>query len=292
MKNRKLYIAVIAILLIVIAAENAWLIAGRRYPVSPQDEWDFDIDAEISAGFETALRDGSIEVWFQPIVDPATGEMVGAEALSRWRDGDGFISPSVFVSVLESTGQVTELDRNVLIKACEFQLGRLEAGKALFPISVNMSVASAMQDGIVDEYRDTLMQYSLPADCINIEVTESLDSDTDTIPAVVSDLREAGFRVEIDDFGAGYAAYSNLALITYDLLKIDKSLIDAIGTEKGDLLVRDLIGLAEDLGMKVIAEGVETEAQADYLRSLGCFGIQGYYYSKPLPALEFTEFLN
>ena len=293
MNRVKLQRIIILILCIVVLVETIWLLRETvRRSDEPKENWDFAIDTELSEKFGKALSDGSIEVWFQPIVSPYSREVVGAEALSRWRDGEDFISPAVFVPTLEESGQIRELDRHVFMTACEFQKERSEAGMELFPISVNLSVVSSMWEGIVSEYVDIFNATGLPAGCINIEVTESLDADREVLSGVVRDFQAAGFLVEIDDFGAGYAAYVNLAVIPYDVLKIDKSLIDEIGSDRGNRLIIDLIRLAKDFDMRTIAEGVETAEQVNYLQTAGCDAIQGYYYSRPLPPYDFADYLK
>ena len=293
-KKRNIVLCIIAsVLAIVVVIQSIWIVQnwiitnGRD-----KEQWDFAVDKDIEENFEPALSDGRIEVWFQPIADSETGETVGAEGLSRWRDGDGFISPSVFVPTLEATGQIKELDFNVFNEACRFQKKRLEEGNDLFPISVNLSVQSVMSSDIVSEYVEAYEEYGLPDGCINIEVTESIDGDVETVSDLVKEFHHAGFLVEIDDFGAGYAAYSNLVTIFYDILKLDKSLIDGIGTERGDNLVTSIIQMANSLGMKTIAEGAETKEQVEFLYGAGCDAIQGYYYSKPLPQDEFIEYIT
>ncbi len=293
MKRIVVYRVCIIILLSALAAETSWIAYKDRQSSGTQtEEWDFDVDTELSGKFEDALENGSIEVWFQPIVDAGSGETAGAEALSRWRDGDGFVSPGVFVPVLEETGQVAALDRNAFSQACRFQKERLDAGEELFPISVNLSVVTLMREETVSEYRELYEATGLPEGCIHIEVTESLDSDKEQLVKVADGFHEAGYKVEIDDFGAGYAALGNLAVIPYDILKIDKSLVDAIGSDRGDTLIRDVLGMAEDFGMAVTAEGVETQEQAAFLRDAGCDALQGYYYAKPMPEAEFIDYLG
>lgn len=287
----RIYRILTLILAVIVLAETAWIFANRQTSAG-QENWDFEVDSELAGKFDDALADGSIEVWFQPITDSQTGKTTGAEALSRWKDNDKYISPSVFVSVLEETGQVVQLDQNVFEKAIAFQKERMAAGEELFPISVNLSVVSTMQEGVVPKYAEIFRNSGLPDHTINIEVTETLDSDRKVLAEVVKDFRASGFLVEIDDFGAGYAAVSNLAVIPYDILKLDKSLIDEIGTERGETLLKDVIGMAKNLDMRIIAEGVETAEQVEFLRDAGCDGIQGYYYSKPLPPAEFTEYLK
>lgn len=293
MKRITLYRICIIILLAALIVETGWILNGKRIGREAQtEEWDFEIDTELSEKFESALEDGSIEVWFQPIVDAKTEKTAGAEALSKWKDGDGYISAGVFIPVLEETGQVAELDKNALRQACRLQKERLDAGLDLFPISVNLSVVTLMREETVSEYKEIFESFQIPEGCINVEVTESLDSDKEQLAKVVDGFHEAGFAVEIDDFGSGYAAYGNLAVIPYDILKIDKSVVDEIGSERGNILVRELLALAADLGMSVTAEGVETKEQAEFLRDAGCDAIQGFYYAKSMPEADFLSYLG
>lgn len=293
MKQLRLYKYIILILAIAVLAETAWILRERGGKAGrPEENWDFAIDTELSDDFDKALSDGRIEVWYQPVTDPASNQIVGAEALSRWKDGDSFVSPSVFIPALEETGQIRELDRNVFMTVCAFQKERVEAGSELFPVSVNLSVVSSMQEGIVSEYGEILKAAGLPSGCVSIEVTESLDTDKETMAEVVKAFQSAGFPVAIDDFGAGYASYANLALIPYDILKIDKSLIDEIGTDRGNRLIRHLLRMTNEFSMATVAEGVETAAQAEYLKAAGCGAIQGYFYSPPLRPNEFTDYVK
>ncbi len=259
---------------------------------SETDDMDFAYDLELSEQFPEALENGEIQVWFQPIIDPATGEVCGTEALSRWIRGEEFISPSVFVMTLEATGQVVDLDRHVFETVCQLQKKRLAGGERIFPISVNLSPISAMQEDAAETYAAIFQEAGIPDGCVRVEVTESLEMDGETLAAVVEAFHGKGFPVEIDDFGAGYASYANLVGTDYDVLKIDKSLTDGIGSPDGELVLDSLITLAHSLEMEVIAEGVETENQVAYLRENGCDAIQGYYYSKPLPPDDYAAFLD
>lgn len=168
----------------------------------------------------------------------------------------------------------------------------MEKGEELFPITVNLSVLSLMKEDIVEEYAAYYKESGLDQGLVNIEVTESLDTDKKILIDVVKGFQEAGFHVEIDDFGAGYASYENLSVVPYDVIKFDKSLIDQIENEKGKRILSDLIAMAKDFGMTTIAEGVETQAQMELLKEMEIDGIQGYYYSRPLPQNEFESFIE
>ncbi len=294
-RKERTYQIIIAILTILLLLETVCLFQRRKEdaPVNGNEsENEIVVDAYISEHFKEALQDGSIQVWYQPIIDPKTDEIVSGEALSRWKDKEEYISPSVFVSELEASGQIVELDKNVFLNACSFQKKQIEKGRDLFPIAVNLSVLSLMKEDIVEEYAAYYKECGLEQGFVNIEVTESLDTDKKILIDVVNGFREAGFHVEIDDFGAGYASYENLSVVPYDVIKFDKSLIDQIENEKGKRILSDLIAMAKDFGMTTIAEGVETQVQMELLKEMEIDGIQGYYYSRPLPQNEFESFIE
>ena len=149
-----------------------------------------------------------------------------------------------------------------------------------------------MDEDIAEDLRSICDEMKVSPSLINLEVTETLDNDPEALAETVERLKAAGFKTEIDDFGAGYASYYELSSIEYDILKIDKSIIDTISEQRGELLIKELLSLSKQLNMKVIAEGVESKDQADFLKENGCDAIQGYYYSKPLPQNEFEEYLS
>ena len=291
MSKTKINRAVIIILTFIVLCESIWIIRWTRNNEIVKDESDQSVERELSYSFKKALNEGKIEVWYQPIVDPVTEKVNAAEALSRWKDEDGYISPAVFIPALEESGQIKELDRNVFTQACDFQKERLSQGKELFPVSVNLSTGS-ITDSVVSEYKEIYDSFGLPEKMVSIEITESADLDSDLLKETVNDFHNAGFIVEIDDFGTGYNSLADLSDIHYDILKIDKSLIDEIGSERGNVLVSDVVRLAKDLNMGVIAEGVETEDQVEFIRELECNGIQGYYYSKNLSRDDFIKYLD
>ena len=291
MNKTKIYKILAIVLAFIVLSESIWIIRWTRNNEIVKDDSDQSVERELSYTFKKALSEGKIEVWFQPIVDPDSEKVNGAEALSRWKDEDGYISPSVFVAVLEKSGQIKDLDKYAFSMACDFQKERLNEGHELFPISVNLSIASINED-TVTEYKEIYDSYGLSEKLVNIEITQSIEGDTEKLKQIVEDFHKAGFLVEIDDFGSGYNSISDLAEIPYDILKIDKSLIDGIKTEKGNILVNDTVKIGKDLGMAIIAEGVEDAKQAEYLRDLGCNGIQGYYYSKALNKDDFIDYLS
>ena len=240
--------------------------------------------------FEDALRKEEFEVWYQPKYDVQTEKIAGAEALIRWRKSDGsMVSPGAFIPLFERDGLITRLDEYVFKKVCQVQKERLEAGKPFFPISINLSRASLHHEGLVENYTRVVKESGIPIESVPIELTESVAMYSIQIKALVDSLVESGFKLHMDDFGTGFSSLTSLNVLPFDVLKLDKSLIDYIGNESGDQIVQHVIALAHGLHMKVVAEGVEHKEQAAFLRDMNCDLIQGYYYSSPKPYAVFDQ---
>ena len=280
----------LCIILLLVAIVQSFFLVKDLF--KPKESKEVSFEEEISLLFDEAIENKTIEVYYQPIISCEDESVFGAEALSRWSINGEYLSPSVFVQILEESGQVKVLDRYVFEHVCNFQRKRIDEGKDAFSISVNLSALSAMNEDIAEDLRSICDEMKVSPSLINLEVTETLDNDPEALAETVERLKAAGFKTEIDDFGAGYASYYELSKIPYDILKIDKSIIDTINEERGELLIKELLSLSKQMNMKVIAEGVESKDQADFLKENGCDAIQGYYYSKPLPQNEFEEYLS
>lgn len=242
--------------------------------------------------FETALRENQFEIWYQPLFSPVTGKPVSAEALTRWRDENGkLIPPGDFIPLFERNGMIARLDEHNFESVCAQIRGWLDEGLEVAPISVNVSRSSILYDRILERYTAIVEKYRIPTDYIKLELTESALVNGDQTSSVIQDFREKGFHILVDDFGSGYSSLHLLTEKYYDTIKIDKSLVDCIGTESGNFLLKSIINLAHDFHMTVTAEGVEEAAQVDFLKDLSCDSIQGFYYSRPLPASDFRELL-
>ncbi|MDD7641907.1 MAG: bifunctional diguanylate cyclase/phosphodiesterase [bacterium] len=247
-------------------------------------------EKQMEDAFEVSIRNHRFEVWYQPKYNPESEQLVGAEALVRWRTTDGtLVSPGVFVPLFERNGMIRYLDEYVFRTVCMQQKQWLDQGGTVIPISVNLSRASLYFQNVVERYRKIASDEGINPSYVPIEITETAALDDQSIRELASRFYEAGFPLHIDDFGAGYSSFSTLNIMHFDTLKIDKSLIDYIGNYGGDRLLEHTIALAKDLGMHVTAEGVENETQVAFLKNLNCDSIQGYYYSKPLPLEEFAE---
>jgi len=236
----------------------------------------------FEAGFERAIKNEEFVVWFQPKHDARTGALTGAEALVRWKLPDGrMVSPAEFIPVFEEDGLIVRLDEYVFRKVCSVIKKWIDEGCAIVPISVNLSRASLHREGTVEKYKSIAEEYKIPVEYIPIELTESAAMDSFQIKELTQKLKEAGFGLHMDDFGTGVSSLASFNILPFDVIKLDKSLVDFIGDPGGDELLKHTISLAHFKNMKVVAEGVENEEQLEFLRGLGCDVIQGYYYSAP-----------
>lgn len=232
---------------------------------------------------------------YQPVIEIATRRIVGAEALIRWQHPErGLLGPNVFIPLAEETGLIGALGEWILDRACRDLVAWREAFPAAadFTMSVNLSVQQLHDPGIVNTVEDTLVRTGLPADRLVLEVTEStLITDTERIRATMEELRRLGARLAVDDFGTGYSSLGYIQQFEFDVLKIDKSFVDALETHTNRRIITAVIELARQLEVRTIAEGIESELQANLLEDLGCAYGQGYLFSRPVPAEAFTELL-
>ncbi|MGE5622721.1 MAG: putative bifunctional diguanylate cyclase/phosphodiesterase, partial [Bacillota bacterium] len=238
-----------------------------------------------------ALARGEFELHYQPQVEMASGRILSAEALLRWRrPGCGVVSPAEFVAVAEETGLILPIGEWVLREACA-QLQRWQAaGWRELGVAVNLSTRQISQLGLSGMVERLLREYGLPAASLDLEITESvLMQPSEENMATLRRLSDMGVRLSIDDFGTGYSSLSYLKRFPVNVLKIDRSFIGGIGREPGGTAIADaIIGMAQGLHLDVIAEGIETAEQADYLKARNCRMAQGFYYSEPLPPDAFA----
>ncbi|MCR5467994.1 MAG: GGDEF domain-containing phosphodiesterase [Lachnospiraceae bacterium] len=249
-------------------------------------------EKQMEDSFEEALKRHQFEVWYQPKFSPVGHDMIGAEALIRWRKKDGtLVYPNRFIPVFERDGMIPQLDEYVFRAVCEQQKEWLDKFGKTVPISINVSRASLFFDKIVDRYRQIAEDVGVPSELVPLEITESMAETNDMIRDMANKFNDTGFPIHIDDFGTGYSSLSSLNMMKFDTLKIDKSLVDYIGNVSGDSLIKHTIALAKELGFHVTAEGVETKEQVAFLRDHACDSIQGFYYAKPMHADNFMELL-
>ena len=247
----------------------------------------------IENAFESALEKQEFVVYYQPKVAIATGKVIGAEALVRWKkDGTDMISPGDFIPIYEKDGLIVKLDEYVFRKVCELQKRKQAEGVQLLPISVNLSRSSVLHQDVAERYIGIVKENGIPFSCVPIELTESAAIYNDRIQSTTGQLTDAGFVLHIDDFGAGYSSLISLNQFPFSTLKIDKSLIDDVCQAKGKTLVEQVITLAKLLDMTVVAEGVETQQQLDIIKALNCDAVQGFYYAKPMPEDDFAKYVQ
>lgn len=243
--------------------------------------------------FKHALTHHEFEVWYQPKYNPYTEKIIGAEALVRWRTESGkCVSPGEFLPVFEKDGLIRQLDEYVFRSVCEHQKKWKMTGQQMIPTSVNLSRSSMHQLDIVQRYKAIAEERGITPALIPIELTESAAIDTLKIKPLAEAFYEEGFSLHMDDFGSGESSLTGLNVLHFDVVKLDKSLIDYIGDPQGNLVLMYTIALGRELGLHIVAEGVESREQVEYLKDYGCEAVQGYYYSKPLPEREFEELVR
>ena len=253
--------------------------------------------AKLAGELQEGIAKEQFKVYYQPVIDTKTGKIASAEALIRWIHPDkGFISPALFIPALEENGHISELDFYVLKKVWQFINDRCENNKFVVPISVNLSwmdfYDEIMMEKILkemDRFRENGREHMA-----RFEITEtSYAAIRENRSGILESLRIKNAKILLDDFGSGFSSFGMLQDYDFDILKIDMSFIRKIGENpKTKTIVHSIIGMAHEIGIKTVAEGVETEEQVSFLRQSGCDYIQGYYYSKPLPEEEFVGFLE
>ncbi|MBP5697597.1 MAG: EAL domain-containing protein [Treponema sp.] len=252
---------------------------------------------QIRAYLDTAIANDEFLVYMQPKYDLATEKLKGAEALVRWNfKGVQLLPPSRFVPFFERIGLIGKVDDVVLHKVCECLCRWKKEGRNVKPVSVNLSRKQLENPDLLEYLCNVVDSYGVEHSFVDFELTESATyEDKDYMLALLNKLKKAGFSISIDDFGTGYSSLSLLADMPVDTLKIDKSFVDRLEFTTEDskdvTLLRHIIMMAKDLRFHCLAEGAESKAQVDRLRSLGCETIQGYYYSKPVPVCEYEKLL-
>jgi len=229
---------------------------------------------------------------YQPQYDAGDGRMLGVEALLRWRHPQqGLISPASFIPIAEETGLIVSIGEWVLDEACRQNAAWLAAGCGPLVVAVNLSALQITQAGLSATVSAALRRHALPPALLELEITESvLMRDTDRALEVLSDLRRIGIKVSIDDFGTGYSSLNYLKRLPLDKLKIDRSFIRDLPRDANDVAITQaIIAISSKLGLAVIAEGVETREQFEFLRNNGCNQIQGFYFSRPRPPQEIID---
>ena len=252
-------------------------------------------EQEISGIMASALEDRQFVLYYQPQFNHSTGKIIGVEALVRWMHPEkGMISPGVFIPIFEKNGFITRLDLYVFEQVCVFVRKCMDKGLPLVPVSSNFSRYDIFQPDFVDKLEIIRKRHGVPTELLRVEITESaVVGGSEQANEIVRQLHECGYIVEMDDFGSGYSSLNVLKDIELDLIKLDMMfLVEKSDSNRGGMILSSVVRMAKWLGLPVIAEGVETIEQADFLKSIGCEYIQGYFYSRPLPENQYVDMLE
>jgi diguanylate cyclase (GGDEF)-like protein/PAS domain S-box-containing protein len=248
----------------------------------------------LEGSLRRATEREEFEVHYQPRVDIRSKKIVGMEALVRWRDAElGFVPPAKFIPVAEEANLINQIGEQVLRAACRQAREWVDLGFDELSVSVNLSARQFRQGRLVATIQSALAETGLEASRLELELTEStIMGHGEEFVAMLAELKSLGVRVAIDDFGTGYSNLSYLSRFPIDALKIDRSFVSEVATDQQHaLLAKAVISLGHSLRLKVVAEGVETAEQLDFLRHHGCDEVQGYFFSKPVPPEEFERML-
>lgn len=250
-------------------------------------------EQELNALFEDSLKNHDFQVYLQPKIGSMNGRLEGAEALVRWKHPQkGIIFPSDFIPLFENNGKICRLDMYVFKETCRMLDRRKKEGKALFPVSVNLSRQHFQKENFLEEYHSIFKKYDLPDGVIEFELTESIFLDDAQIPVVkecINEMHRLGYSCSLDDFGSGFSSLGLLKEFDVDTVKLDRRFFLDISSEKARDVIQCLVDLAKKLHVKTVAEGIETPDQLEYIRAIECDAVQGYIFSRPLPIPEFEQ---
>lgn len=249
----------------------------------------------IERHLRNAIDNNELDVYYQPQVEAKTGSITGFEALLRWKNSElGFVPPLKFISVAEETRLINPIGKWVLQKACSFLKKVHDIERSYVSIAVNISIFQLLQQDFVNVVKEALDLAGLAPEYLELEITESILMDSyKVISSNLEKLKKLGIKIALDDFGKGYSSLSYLKELPIDTLKIDKCFIDNIHLDKtGADLTGMIVKLGQNMGLTVVAEGVEEQEQMDYLKENGCHKVQGYFISKPLPENEILKFCS
>ena len=252
-------------------------------------------ERKVEDDMDAALVNKEFKVYLQPKISTAQEDLAGAEALVRWiHPQEGFIPPNKFIPIFERNGFILKLDDYMLEEIARQQAQWIKEGRKVVPISVNISRAHFAKEDLAEHICSIVDKYQVPHNVIELELTESaFFDDKQILLQTVKKLREAGFPVSMDDFGAGYSSLNSLKELQLDVLKLDADFFrGADAQDRGLLIVSEVIDLAKKLNMKIVAEGIESREQVDFLTEQECDLIQGYFFAKPMPICEFEEKYN
>lgn len=243
---------------------------------------------------DEALANHEFMTYFQPIVDAKSGEIVSAEALIRWNHPTyGMVPPGQFVPVLEKEGLISKLDNFMIQSVLAFNLERKQRGQKTVPCAVNLSRVDFYDKKLLETLKDQIGQFENVKEILKLEVTESAYADLETDAMdFLTEMKKLGLSLLLDDFGCGMSSLATLESFAFDTIKLDMGFVQKIGkNKKTEEIIKHVVGLAHDIGSNIIAEGVESEEQLNFLKLIGCDAIQGYYFYKPMSVDDFSKLL-
>lgn len=246
----------------------------------------------IEENMQTAIAQRQFIMYLQPKYSITKNEIIGAEALVRWQHPQrGMIYPNQFIPVIEENGFIQRVDYYIWEEACRFIRKCIDAGLGDCPVSVNVSRIHLKDDACIRVLSDMISRYGIPRKLLELEITETIDDQQVSMKAL--QLKEEGYTLLMDDFGSGYSSLNILLETPFDVIKLDKKFIENMMiSEKGKLILEQIVLMADKLELGLLAEGVETREQVELLENIGCDYVQGYYYAKPMPEEEFFELLR
>lgn len=242
-----------------------------------------------------AFIENEFKLYIQPKYDIENNDIIGGEALVRWENPDkGIIFPDKFIPLFEKNGDIIKLDEYMLHKTCDWIKSRIDRNLKYFPISVNQSRLNMYSLNHIENFTDIVDSYQIPRDLIEMEITENMFlEDLNSVKKSLEKLHSYGFKVSMDDFGAGHSSLNVLQDINVDVIKLDRKFCSFSGNEaRGKTIIKNIVSMAKELNIDIIAEGVEFKEQAEYLKSIGCKKAQGYYYSRPITVEAFERLLE
>lgn len=241
---------------------------------------------------EYALESGQFVMYLQPKYNIKLDKFCGSEALVRWQYTEKeVIYPGDFIPIFEKNGFIRKIDMYILEQACKEIRSLFDKGISPLPISVNFSRVDFFKKDFIENIVNICDRYKIPYSLIEIEITESsMFGDTDTLFNVSRNLQDIGFIVAMDDFGSGYSSVNMLKNIPLNVIKLDRGFfVDDKDVDKSQIVIKSIVSLIKQLGIRVVAEGIETRSQIEMLKKANCDIVQGYYFSKPLPIKEFEK---
>lgn len=252
-------------------------------------------EVEITSGIPRALEKKEFQVYFQPKMDTDTLDLIGAEALVRWKKPDGrFIYPDEFIPLIERSGQIVDVDYYVYREVFRFLAERIKEGKKVVPISLNVSRMHLNRTDFLTYVESLLKEFQIPCSLIEFELTESIYlENTEAALELIKGLHNMGIKVSMDDFGSGYSSLNLLSKLPIDIIKLDKVFLKEGEMQESDrIIISCVVDMAKKLHITSLCEGVETQEQSDYLKKVGCQMQQGFFFSRPVPQEDFENIME